>query len=73
MKKWKVVLLCAWLAFVVGMFCGCDQVYMPADMAMAMDDRIDQLQIDIEDASGPCKTYLQQDLDMMLKLRGAAQ
>jgi hypothetical protein len=73
MKTWKVVILLCWLAFVGGMFAGCDQVYMPADMAIQMDDRIDQLQIDIEDASGPCKKYLQQDLDMMLKLRGAAQ
>lgn len=53
--------------------CGCDRVYVPVDMAEQLDTRIDQLQIDIEDANEPCKTYLQQDLDMFLKLRGAGQ
>lgn len=73
MKHWKLYILLCWLAFVGLALCGCNQVIIPADMAVQMDERIDQLQVDIADASGNCKTYLQQDLDMLLKLRGAKQ
>jgi len=75
MKKKDIVglVLCLVLTGIIVLLVGCPAAYIPADMAVRMDERIDQLQVDIADASGPCKTYLQQDLEMLLELRGTVQ
>ena len=72
-KDYIGLVLCLVLTGIIVMLVGCNGVYIPADMAVRMDERIDQLQVDIADASGPCKTYLQQDLEMLLELRGTVQ
>lgn len=51
---------------------GCD-AYLPADMRLALDQRVIELEADIEDADAGCKTMLQQDLDLLISIQGAVQ
>ena len=75
MKKKDIVglVLCLVLTGIIVLLVGCPAAYIPADMAEQLDSRIDQIQIDIESSQEPCKTYLKQDLEMFLDLRGTAQ
>jgi hypothetical protein len=73
MKRWKVVLLCAWLAFIAGMMCGCDKPFLPSSFAADLDTRIAELQVDIGDADADCRPLLQSDLDFLTSLRSASK
>jgi len=66
------IVICLVLTGIIVMLVGCD-VYLTPDIKVALDQRIDQLQTDVETQSGDCKAMLQQDLDFLTDLQEAAQ
>jgi hypothetical protein len=66
MKKWIIGIV---LVLAVA---GCE-ANLPVDMRQAIDKRVFELTVDIAEAEEPCKTYLQQDLEMFQDIQRAVQ
>ncbi|MEO5335152.1 MAG: hypothetical protein H7839_24330 [Magnetococcus sp. YQC-5] len=69
---WVIGLLVA-IAAICAFLAGCSEVYLPPDVQIALDQRITELQVDIEGADAACKPLLESDLDFLLTLQGGAE